>query len=303
MWLVAIPLVAGYIFGAVKPTLAAKLPMSLLTNGSTIVLLSFMGARLGATPAILVQLAGLGFSALLLAGATVFGSTLSLYLVGLLLPKRRGPEPEISVPTHGAHGLILSLAFLGAVIAGFGIGYLVGDGMWALFIKAPTWVLGFLLLVIGIDLGKSGHLFLALRRLGPTVILIPVAIIIGSLVGGIAVSPVGNLTWREGAAVASGFGWYSLSSLIIADIHSPLLGAMAFLANVFREIIALIITPLVARKLGGLAAIAPGGATSMDVLLPAIVRGGGGHYASLAFFSGGILSLAVPIFVRMFLKL
>lgn len=303
MWLVAIPLVVGYIFGAGKPVIAGKLPMSLLTNGSTVLLLIFMGAKLGATPEILEQLTAIGLHALLLAGATVLGSIVSLYLMSFLIPKNTGPEVEGIAPPTRAHGLALSLLFFGAVIAGFSSGYLVGEGMLSLFTSAPTWVLGFLLLVIGIDLGRSDHLFLALRRLGPTVILIPVAIIIGSLIGGVSVSPVGGLSWQEGAAVASGFGWYSLSSLIITDIHSPLLGAMAFLTNVFREMIALIITPLVARKLGGLVAIAPGGATSMDVLLPAIVRGGGSHYASLAFFSGGVLSLAVPFFVRLFLQL
>ena len=103
--------------------------------------------------------------------------------------------------------------------------------------------------------------------------------------------------------MASGFGWYSLSSVLIAQAHSPLLGALAFLANVLRELLAIILTPLVARWLGAVPAIAPGGATAMDVLLPVISRAAGREYAPLAFFSGAMLSLAVPLFVNLFLGL
>ena len=49
----------------------------------------------------------------------------------------------------------------------------------------------------------------------------------------------------EAAAVASGFGWYSLSGVLIAETYD-VLGALAFLANVFQKIIAIVLIPIVA---------------------------------------------------------
>lgn len=303
MWMIAIPLVIGYALGAFKPFLAEKIPTGFLTNASTVLLLAVMGARLGATPQIMEQLSRLGVSALLMAAATVLVSVLAVYILNAVLPFDPGAVKHGDVSTSTAGGLTLSLLFLGAVLAGFLFGRTTGTNLLPLFTKAAAWLLGFLLLWVGFDLGKGGGVFTVLSALGPAVMLIPLAVAVGSIGGGIAVASLARLSWQEGAAVASGFGWYSLSSLIITDLHSPLLGALAFLANVFRELIALVITPLVARKLGKLPALAPGGATAMDVLLPSIVKGTGRNYASIAFLSGGILSLAVPFCVRLFLSI
>ncbi|HCX79280.1 MAG TPA: hypothetical protein DG577_07695, partial [Firmicutes bacterium] len=187
--------------------------------------------------------------------------------------------------------------------AGFVLGLTVAKGMLPILTDAATWVLGLLLLGVGLDLGGASQVFASLRKLGLAIIFIPIGIVAGSILGGVFTALIWDLPWQEGAAVASGFGWYSLSSVLISEIHSPLLGALAFLSNVFRELIAVIITPLVARWLGPVPAVAPAGATAMDVLLPIISRGAGREYAPLAFFSGAVLSLAVPVFVNLFLSL
>lgn len=73
---------------------------------------------------------------------------------------------------------------------------------------------------------------------------------------------------KEAVAVGAGFGWYSLSGVLIAATHSVELGATAFLANVARELMAFLLIPLLVSRVGKLAAIAPGGATTMDSTLP-----------------------------------
>lgn len=72
---------------------------------------------------------------------------------------------------------------------------------------------------------------------------------------GFAVVPAGMIAGKflgwsmaEGAAVGAGFGWYSLSGVIISEIHSVALGTIAFLSNVIREVSAIIIIPLLARR-------------------------------------------------------
>jgi uncharacterized membrane protein YbjE (DUF340 family) len=101
---------------------------------------------------------------------------------------------------------------------------------------------------------------------------------------------------RDAASVASGFGWYTLSSVLLAR-EDPALGALAFLTNVFREVIALVTIPIIARTLGHLEAIAPAGATAMDTTLPVIDRSTSAQAAVVAFITGVLLSMAVPFVV------
>ncbi|MDD2281960.1 MAG: lysine exporter LysO family protein [Eubacteriales bacterium] len=304
MWMIIIPLVGGYILAAKRPDWAAKLPVAALSNVSLILLLMVMGARLGADSQVVSQLGSLGGRALFMAGATVLGSIFVLCLLGLVLPKFRIEAEENNRQlAKGPAGYRLTLILLGAVVAGFVLGLTVAKGMLPILTEAATWVLGLLLLGVGLDLGGASQVFASLRKLGLAIIFIPIGIVAGSILGGVFTALIWDLPWQEGAAVASGFGWYSLSSVLISEIHSPLLGALAFLSNVFRELIAVIITPLVARWLGPVPAVAPAGATAMDVLLPIISRGAGREYAPLAFFTGAVLSLAVPVFVNLFLSL
>ena len=104
-----------------------------------------------------------------------------------------------------------------------------------------------------------------------------------------------HLAGRSGSGAR--FGWYSLSGVILAKLHSTHIGALAFLTNIGRELLAICIIPPVAARFGNLAAIAPGGATAMDTTLPIIARATDGETALLAFTTGVLLSALVPMFV------
>ena len=80
---------------------------------------------------------------------------------------------------------------------------------------------------------------------------------------------------KEPMAVGAGYGYYSLSSIIIRNSHSDALGVVALLSNVIREIITLLLAPLMAIYFGKVAPICSGGATSMDTTLPIISRASG----------------------------
>ena len=303
MWMIILPLVFGYILAAWKPKLVKKLPVEAIANASLLLLLLVMGGRLGADPQVVAGLASLGGRALVFAGATTGGSLVAVFLLGRAFSSLGAGGRSSSSPAAAPPDLGQTLVMLAAVLAGFFLGLTVARGMLPFFTQAAVWVLGLLLLGVGLELGGASRAFAPLRQMGPVVVLVPLGIILGSILGGIGAARLLGLSWQEGGATASGFGWYSLSSVLITELHSPLLGALAFLANVFRELLAVLITPLVARRLGPVAAVAPGGATAMDVLLPIITRGAGREYAPLAFFSGALLSLAVPVFVNLFLSL
>ena len=307
MWTIIIPLVGGFIFAARKPELTKRMPIGLLTTFSLMLLLAVMGARIGADPEIMGQVLTLGIQASALAMATVAGSVLALLLLqGCLKAKltlsEEGSQSEDKLPAGGGSLTIILLLSVGGGIA---LGLLVLPvSVLPLLTSLTTWVLGLLLLAVGLDLGQSAGIFAGLKQLGLRALLLPLAVIVGSIAGALLLVLAWDiLPWNEAAALASGFGWYSLSSVLLSELHSPLLGALAFAANVFRELIAVVITPILAKTLGPLPAIGPAGATAMDVLLPVISRSTGKKYVPLAFFTGAVLSLSVAFFVQIFIGL
>ncbi len=159
-----------------------------------------------------------------------------------------------------------------------------------------------LLFFVGIDLGKSEDLGAKIKKLGFKSLLVPVAVGAGSIVGGIVVALLLGYRWNEGAAIASGFGWYSLAPVLISPYSSEL-SAITFLANVTRELVAVVSVPLIAKKIGFLEAIAPTGATGMDTLLPIVSKETDATTAIICFISGATLSFLVPFLVSFFIAL
>lgn len=303
MWLIILPLLGGYFLSIWSPKLVGRLPVAGLTTLSMVLLLMVMGARLGANPQVVGQVGSLGVHAAVMAVATVVGSTLLLYFIQHLLPRQVNLTQEDGVETGATSGHRLTLMLVASVLVGSILGLLVIPPSWLHILDtSTTWILGLLLLAVGLDLGNSSKAFVQLKECGFRIILVPLGVILGSILGGLVVVLFWpGAVWNEMAAVASGFGWYSLSSVLIDKIHSSHLGAVAFLANVFRELIAIMVTPLVARWLGPVPSLGAAGATAMDVLLPVIARGAGKEYVPLAFFSGAVLSLSVVLFVQLFL--
>ena len=111
---------------------------------------------------------------------------------------------------------------------------------------------------------------------------------------------LGGWSLTDSLAVGAGFGYYSLSSIFIADLRGPELATIALLCNVMREIFTLLAAPLVARWCGPLAAVSIGGATTFDTTLPVITQAAGRPYAVVSIFHGCALDFSVPFLVTFF---
>lgn len=209
MWMIIIPLFGGYLLSLWKPGLVARLPVAGLTNLSMILLLMVMGARLGADPQVVGQIGSLGVQAFAMAVATVLGSTLLLYLVQFLLPRRGGFAMGEVEEVGGASGHGLTLMLVAAVLAGIALGlFLLPQSLLPHLNAATTWILGLLLLAVGLDLGGSSRAFAQLKNCGWRIILVPLGVVLGSILGGLALALFWpGASWNEMAAVASGFGW------------------------------------------------------------------------------------------------
>lgn len=160
-----------------------------------------------------------------------------------------------------------------------------------------------LLFFVGMDIGKQKDVFQKIKKMGLRILLVPIAIIFGSIVGSMVGGLLLKMPINEAGAVGSGLGWYTLSStMLLADGYVEL-SALAFLANVFREIIALITIPLVAKYIGKLESVSTAGATAMDTSLPVISTATDPQTTIIAFVTGVICTTAVPIILPIILKL
>jgi len=159
-----------------------------------------------------------------------------------------------------------------------------------------------LMFLVGIGIGSDPRSLQTIRTMNLTVLLVPLTTIIGTLIGVSCVSLlISDISLKDIAAIGSGFGYYSLSSIYITEIRGESLGVVALLANVMREIITLLFTPIFARYFGKLAPIVCGGATSMDTTLPIITQYVGKDYAVISLLHGTILTVLVPFIVTFIL--
>ncbi|SHH97655.1 lysine exporter LysO family protein [Clostridium grantii] len=188
-----------------------------------------------------------------------------------------------------------------SIISGAITGYFFLPESIALHLDAISSIsLYVLIFLVGIDVASNKSLIKDLKKLGFKIVLIPMSIIFGSLIGGYFTSLILKLPINTGLAIASGFGWYSLSGVLLTNLCNAEVGTIAFLTNVFRELIAVITIPILATKLNFFTAIAPAGATSMDTTLPLISNSTNSEIAVISFINGAILSTLVPILVTFF---
>jgi len=192
----------------------------------------------------------------------------------------------------------MTYIIIASLLAGVASGYFfLPEGVASNLDSVSSFALNLLLLSVGIDLGYNKEVFYGLRKIGFKVILVPLSVITGSLIGGIVSGIIFGMPINISLAISSGLGYYSLSGVLLSKLSGPEAGTIAFLSNVMREFFSILIIPFIAQKLDYIASIAPAGATSMDTTLPIISESTDNETAVIAFINGAILSALVPILV------
>ena len=264
-------------------------------------LLFVMGMKLALNRGLFSKDLGVFFAAIgssLLLVAVLFAIFLLIDLVQGHLGVK-APGEDVSEETGSGHELGAVALNCGCIAAGFLLCLALPGSMAVRLPMDPIgeWILRALLLFIGFDLGVELHR-LDLRKLPPLLLLVPFVNIAVSLGCGLLFSLISRHSAREGMLLYSGMGWYSLSSVLLAERGLLMLSILAFIHNVFRELLAIICAPLAAR-ISPFLPVYLGGATSMDVMLPFVQRYCGRQYTLVSFYSGVICSLAVIPLVRL----
>ncbi len=195
----------------------------------------------------------------------------------------------------------IALSIFAGVIAGK---YLLPSFLLDQLDTIITGALSLMVFCVGIDIGRNRSAWQRICTLGWKILMVPIAVAIGSLTGACVAKLVfWDMPLKELLAVGAGFGWYSLSGVLIADIYNLELGAVAFMSNVFREMIAFLIIPMLVGFVGKIVCIAPGGATTMDSTLPLISKVTDSNTVLIAFTNGLVLTLLVPVLIPAILAL
>jgi len=194
--------------------------------------------------------------------------------------------------------LLLESVLLCSVVA---LGFLCGLMKWFIFLyadKISETALIILLFLVGLQLRNNG---INLRQviMNRNGVIISLVVAISALLGGALAAFVVDLPIHAGMAIASGYGWYSLSGSMLTKALGSVLGSVAFFNDLIRELLAIILIPVLIKK-NPTMALGICGATSMDFTLPVLQRSGGVAIVPVAIVHGFILSLLAPIFMALF---
>jgi len=281
-------------------------------------LLFLLGYGIGGDRTLLIQVPVLGLQGLILAVSAIIGSVAA---AGLLLGKSMDFITGVDETTDAAgkqEKLSSSENIKGAGSTRWGTlsGSIYAVIAFFLGIAAGVWITGIpktdidpagvvlyiLMFMVGTGAGADPTVLIIIRKHGLRLAMLPLAVVVGTLTGVLAAA----LLWpalpvRESLAVGAGFGYYSLSSLLIRELAGGDWAAVALLSNIAREILTLLAAPLLVKIAGPSAPAAAGGATSMDTTLAATVQCSGRSWTVPALFSGVVLTLLTPFAVTLIL--
>ncbi|MBY3788827.1 lysine exporter LysO family protein [Photobacterium carnosum] len=293
--LIFLPLVLGYLIPIKKTNIIEFINTQ--TSRLVLVILALMGLSLAGLDNLSQNL-----GQILLYTFTFFISISVCNLLALPWLDRLWPTPTSHVHRKLPLAKMMqeSLKLVIVVALGLIIGLLLNvDLSWVE--QASEHILLLLLFFVGIQLRNSG---MTLRQiiLNKKGVIIAAVILVTSLLGGVIAALLLDIPINNGLAMASGFGWYSLAGILIGDGLGSIYGGAAFLNELLREMLALMMIPLLINRYPN-TAIGYAGATAMDFTLPVIQNSGGIRCVPIAIVSGFILSMLVPILILFFLSL
>jgi len=291
--IILLPLVVGWLLPLHQPVFLRL--VNRLLGWMVYIILFFMGISLAFLDNLSSNLLSVFHIALVNALAILLCNLLALRLLEKNRPWQHKHKQE-TLPSRLRMALD-SLTLCGVVVVGF----LTGLTQLAFLRHASTaseYALIFLLFLVGIQLRSSGMTLrqILLNRRG---MLVSVVVLLSALLGGVIAAALLGLPLKTGLALASGFGWYSLSGILMTEAFGPVIGSAAFFNDLLRELTAIMLIPaLIARHRS--CALGLCGATAMDFTLPVLQRAGGNEIVPAAIVHGFVMSLLAPLLIAFF---
>ena len=148
--------------------------------------------------------------------------------------------------------------------------------------------------LIGLDLAYSP---LDRSWLNWQILLVPLGCILGSIIGAFVTAYfVPSIQLKDLIMLSQGYGFYSMTGIVVTELKNTHLGSIALMNDLFREIFAIVFMYIIGWRYPR-SAISSAGATAMDVTLPMVKQACGNDFIPHAMVSGFILSVLAPIVV------
>lgn len=291
--IILLPLIVGYLIPLHRES-ALRL-INRFLSWIVYVILFFMGVSLAFLDNLSANLLSILHYSVVTVVVILLCNIAALFWLERTIPWKNNHQQE-KRPSRIAMALE-PLKLCGVVVLGFLLG-LTGCAFLQHATEASEYTLIFLLFLIGIQLRNNGMTLkqIVLNRRGMIVAIVVVA---SSMVAGVINAVILDLPLKTGLAMASGFGWYSLSGILLTESFGPVIGSAAFFNDLARELIAIMLIPGLVRRSRS-TALGLCGATSMDFTLPVLQRSGGLELVPAAIVHGFILSLLVPVLMAFF---
>ncbi|OON40879.1 hypothetical protein BTJ39_07360 [Izhakiella australiensis] len=291
--LILMPLIIGYLLPLTwRPLLVA---VNKLLSWMVYIILFFMGISLAFLDNLGANLLNIARISLISALCIIICNVIGLELLARRYPWRHAHQQQ-ALPSR-LHMALESLKLGLVVLAGF----VTGLSHWPPLShasEASEFALLLLLFLVGLQLRGSGMTLrqILLNRRG---MMVACVVWFTSLAGGALAALLIGVSLNTGLALGSGFGWYSLSGILMTESFGPVIGSAAFFNDLLRELLAISLIPaLILRH--RTSALGLCGATSMDFTLPVLQRSGGNEIVPAAIVQGFLLSLLAPVLMALF---
>ena len=151
-----------------------------------------------------------------------------------------------------------------------------------------------LYICVGISQAANKEVFYYLKFMGFKVVLISIAILFGSLIGGVVSGLILKLPLYISTTSAAGMSFYSITGVYMTQQYGIEIGTYGFIVNVMREFFTVLTMPLLIKISPG-APIAGGAAGNMDTMLAPITKFVGIRLSLITLLTGTILTFVVPL--------
>lgn len=204
--------------------------------------------------------------------------------------------------------MILAFFALGVVLAIFGV---VPDTLDITLLS--KYVLYFLMFLVGVNIGLDRQIVSLIKAQPLRMLLLPLFTMAGTFAGALLAFAITsmingagfayNLGAADSLSIGAGFGYYSLSSILLNEVRGAEIGTIALAANIIRELMTILFAPLLVKYFGRFAPISSGGATTMDTTLPIIQKFSGNECVPISIYHGIVMDFSVPLFLTLFISL
>lgn len=263
-------------------------------------ILFLIGLSLAQEPDLGAQLANISLTVAVLFICLIAANLLIFIWFDRRYPWRLNRQQQTG--QSGSTSIMGSLKQVGCLLAGLIAGNYLSFDWLGSPLAAVNKALIILLLLVGMQLRSSGITLhqVFLNRRG---VICAGLFTLASLLGGLLFALImPDVSVSKGLALSSGYGWYSLSSIIMSQAYGAVWGSIAMFNDLAREFFAIIFIPVLMRRYPT-TAVSVGGATSLDFTLPVIQSSGGITAVPVAISFGFIVNIISPVLMVFFSSL